>query len=368
MSKNTATNNSAIYKFLQILLVVLLGYSCATTKKKRASTSEDDTVEQTNKVAKSNEVEESREKIYVSGNTRTITYSVSNNKYTSYTIDRVKVQEKAERLADSVRNPSYKDSNAVFGLAALRNIAGMPVADVVDATKKLINIKMGKDIKADAPDSAKLQLALSAFRAGNYSLAEHFVYKLIKSKDKRIKAGAYTLEGLIALRDQRVPEAVEAWQDALKAIPNFLPAKLNIGFTSLKYGDYKMAQKMLGGIQGDWFALYGLLVAARLQGNVARVSSLCSNVLAKRKDYKPALFSCALNEYQGKQNFAKARSMLNQMLKTSRGLVILDEKAYRILERIDRDERLSKQQRAAKARAKAAKKQDNAKNKAKDQG
>lgn len=336
--------------------------SCISKPKKSRPIVFTDTDDMTKPPPMSKDRDTSSSDVYVSGSNVSFSYSLSNNSMTSQTVNQKKAQSAFSDLKRSLKAPKWKDRKDLLASLSIGAIGGVGLGDVLAQARKLIDVELRKDIKKELPDYALLQIALNALRARKLSLAEHFIFRLEKSKNRQIKAAAYTAEGLIALIDKKEPEAIAAWEDALKANPGFKAALLNIGFLSLKYGDYRTAKKRLGNLRNDWFALYGLAVAARLEGNPNRASSICHNLLSKKPDYKPAIFTCALNEYQGKKNYKEAKEMLNKMLKSGRGSPIIDEKAYKIIEKIEREEsedrrkkaqmKIEKARKAAEARRK----------------
>jgi hypothetical protein len=161
---------------------------------------------------------------------------------------------------------------------------------------------------------------------------------------------------MIAMIDGRLPEAVALWNDAINLRKDYEPARLNIGFTALRYGDYKTAKAMLSGLSDDFFVTTGMIQVERLADNPKDAAQLCASVLEKKRNYKPALFSCALNEYQGLGNLAKARAELEEIAKTDGGPSAIDERAYLVIGKLERE--LREQQ--AKERAAAAARQQQA--------
>lgn len=303
---------------------------------------------------------EEDEAVFVAGSTRTIAFSATNSPLTSKTVDKGKARSLAENLENGLKNPEFKDRASLIGLMSLKRFGDAPLEDVYKAAQKLINVEMKKDIRREMSEVATLELALTALRSGKLTLAEHFLGNLSENKNKNIIAAVKTAEGMIAQMDDRLPEAVALWEEALKAIPEYQPAALNIGFTALRFGDFKTALKMLEPMSNDWFALYGVLVAERLSGNAKRVSALCTRVNSMKDDYKPAILSCALNEYQGLGNFAEAKKMLNKLVKTKGGSPVVDERAYRLIAAIDDDERKNKEE-AARKKEESIRKQEAAK-------
>ena len=196
---------------------------------------------------------------------------------------------------------------------------------------------MKKDITRNISEIAKLELALSSLQSGKFSMAEYFLLDLKRSKNRKVRAAAHNAEGIIFLSDKKLPEAVAAWNQALKADPNYKAARLNIGFISLKYGDHRTAKKMLSNMQNDWFALTGLMIAERLAGNSSRVQSLCERIDDKKSGYKPARFSCALNLFQGLGKTKEAKSELKKVAKLP-GLEDVTEKTFLAVARIEKHE------------------------------
>jgi hypothetical protein len=172
----------------------------------------------------------------------------------------------------------------------------------------------------------------------------------MSSRNDKTKAAALTARGMIAMIDGRLPEAVALWNDAINLRKDYEPARLNIGFTALRFGDYKTAKAMLAGMPDDFFISTGLIQAERLADNPKEAAQLCASVLEKKKNYKPALFSCALNEYQGLGNLAKARADLEEIAKTEGGPAAIDERAYLVIGKLEKEQR----EQAAKDRAAAA--------------
>lgn len=334
--------------------------ACQTTKHEKKSGKSDKAEAPSASEDKGKKEKDEEEEVFVAGSLKTMTYSANNNPMTSKTVDKGKAKSIADSLENSLKNPEFKDRQGLIGLMAAKRFADLPLEDVYKAAQKLINVEMKKDIRREMPEVANLELALTALRSGKLTLAEHFLGELSDNKNKNIIAAVHTAEGMIAQMDDRLPEAVAFWEEALKAIPEYQPAMLNIGFTALRFGDYKTALKMLEPITNDWFALTGVLIAERLGGNSKRVAALCSRINSMKEDYKPAMLSCALNEYQGMGNYPKAKEILKKLVKTKGGSPVIDEKAYRVISAMEDDERKSKEE-AAKKKEDAIKKQEAAK-------
>ena len=90
------------------------------------------------------------------------------------------------------------------------------------------------------------------------------------------------------------------------------------------------------------------------QSSPSSANSLCGRILSKKKDYKPAMFSCALNTAQGKGDLKKAKTELQKIAKTRGAPSEIDEKAYLVIGKIDRKLRKQEMEKKSKAKAKKA--------------
>lgn len=294
--------------------------------------------------------------LYVSSNYQTLTYSLSNNSLTSKTINIAKARDLAGDLEGKLASPTVKDRKDMIALMAAKRLAGEGVGPVFQVAKKLMVVEMKEDIRHEMPEVAQLELALASIHSRQFPMAEHWISKLMSSRNEKTKAAALTARGMIAMIDGRLPEAVALWNEAINLRKDYEPARLNIGFTALRYGDYKTAKAMFAGLPDDFFVTTGMIQAERLADNPKEAAQLCASVLEKRKNYKPALFSCALNEYQGLGNLAKARTELEEIAKTDGGPTSIDERAYLVIGKLEKEIR----EQQAKERAAAAARQQQA--------
>ncbi len=294
--------------------------------------------------------------LYVSSNYQTLTYSLSNNSLTSKTINVGKAKDLASDLEGKLASPTVKDRKDMIALMAAKRLAGEGVGPVFQVAKKLMVVEMKEDIRHEMPEVAQLELALASIHSRQFPMAEHWIGKLLNSKNEKTKAAALTAQGMIAMIDGRLPEAVSLWNDAINLRKDYEPARLNIGFTALRYGDYKTAKAMLSGLPDDFFVTTGMIQIERLADNPKDAAQLCASVLEKRKNYKPALFSCALNEYQGLGNLQKARTELEEIAKTDGGPTSIDERAYLVIGKLEKElrEQQAKERAAAAAKAQQA--------------
>ena len=278
----------------------------------------------------------------------TLTNSLANNPLTSQTI----IASKAESELARFRNG--KGELALQGVISTERLARKNPGEVLASAKKLAELQMEKGASRTISPEVKLEIALSALQAKNFALAELFLQDLTESKVAHVKAGAYNAMGVVALRDDRIPEAVLYFREALKAVPAYKPSLLNLGFAALKGGEIGMAKQILGKIENDWFVSYGMVSIQRLEGDVGGALENCDRVLKKQPEHAAALFNCGLVEYQNKHNLGKAKEYLTKAGRakvTSEGW---NEKAFLLISQIDAEEAQVKRDEMIAKAAKAA--------------
>lgn len=285
-----------------------------------------------------------------SANLVTLTNSLSNNPLTSHTVAASKAEDLVARFQDA------KGRVQLESKVAAERLARKNLSQVLASAKKIAELEMEKSAGNTAPESTQLELALAALNAKNYAFSEYYLQILTDSKKPKIKAAAFNAIGVIALKDDRIPEAVLYFKQALKAVSNYKPAMLNLGFAALKGGDLETARKALADMQSDWFVQYGLISIARLEGNEGRAGDLCEKVLSKEPQHKGALFNCALFELQNKKNFARARDLTSKAASAKYGDLGWDERAMQLTNTIDAEESSIKRAQAQKKAEQAAEK------------
>lgn len=335
---------------IRLGLISVLAYSCATGNDKKSGGGGGD---DSDGGGSGGGDDKKSEEVYNTGNLETFTYSLTNNGLTSFTVSPSKAKSYADDLDAKMQNATAKDKPDLIALMAMKRLAGEGVVPVFRIAKKLMILEMRDDIRRNMPEVAMLELALASIHSKQIPMAEHWIEKLMGSRNPKTKAAALTAKGMIALLDGRLPEAVAYWNDALNVKRDYEPARLNIAFTALRFGDAKTARAMFSGMDQDWFVQTGMMQAERLADNPREASSLCSSILAKKPNYKPAAFSCALNEYQGMGNLNKAREQLEKVAKNGGGPSSIDERVFTVLGRVEKD-LLAEQQAAAAAKQRKA--------------
>ncbi|MCX6118182.1 MAG: hypothetical protein NT027_11620 [Proteobacteria bacterium] len=288
----------------------------------------------------------------ISSDRKLLVNSLTNNGFTSKTVNKSKAADMASEFSKS----KSKEPQVAYGAIVANRIAGKPPQESFDDGKRVMDELLSKRPDADLPESIQLEIALSALQNGKLALAEFFLDKLTSSKNNRVKAAATNALGVVAIRTERVPEAVAIFKEALKADKEYEPALLNIGFLALQGGDAATAKRALGAFQNDWMVESAFVSIERLEGDVGKAEQKCEKILAKHPKHKPTLINCGINAYQGTKDFKRAREYFNRALAVAGGLVAWDEKTGRLLGVVDREEVRAGQEKSAKeAEERAAK-------------
>jgi hypothetical protein len=265
---------------------------------------------------------------------RLLINSISNNPLTSRAVDR-------SRAADFVGQQGggrSKDINTLAASVSAHRLAGRGVNEAMVDAKVIADLEMAKGVERDIPELVQLELGLTGVQTGRLAFAEFWLDKLLKSKSSFIRASAINAKGVMAVRMDRIPEAVVMFKEALAVTNDYKPALLNIGFLALQGGDAVTAKKAFDSMQDDWYVQSAFVSVLRLEGDVERADSICEQILAKRPKHKPTLINCGINAWQGKRDFKKARDLINRSLAVAGGLPVWDEKSGRLLGAIDAEE------------------------------
>src|SRR6478609_1290627 len=163
-----------------LLILALLAGSCASLPK---TTGGDDKRDGKKASAANDE-------LYVSSNYQTLTYSLSNNSLTSRTINVGRAKDLASDLEGRLASPSAKDRKDMIALMAAKRLAGEGVGPVFQIAKKLMVVEMRDDIRHEMPEVAQLELALASIHSRQFPMADHWIDKLLNSKNDKTKAAA----------------------------------------------------------------------------------------------------------------------------------------------------------------------------------
>ena len=327
----TAVNT---FRFYLLAYAALFG-ACSSTGDKKPSTTQEGTRQPAFDTA-------SQSTLGLSGRTVTLTTSVTENKMTSKTVNKQTTTRLAEKLKSATVSRGAKSYGELIAFLAIDRLNGGSLQSGFSIAKQIVTIEMQKDIRRTLPEISQLDLALTSIKARKLSMAEYWLNQVAKSKRPLLRAAELNARGIIALIDNRLPEAVDFWNQALRFKGDYEPARLNLGFMALTYGDFQTARKMLYGISNDWFVSSGIIQAERLANNTKKVKMLCDDFKERSARTKPVLLSCALNTYQGLGDSNGALGELKDLLGISGGPDAVDNTARQFIDRIK-----SEQSRAA---------------------
>ena len=256
----------------------------------------------------------------------TMITSLSNSGFTSRRVNK----ESASSLAAGEAKTRQELEASLFS----QRLAYSSLDLVIQKAKAVVAEELKKGVENDLSETLKLELALAAVQAKNAGFARLYLNQLSSSKNPKIRAGAINAAGVMALIAGDIPDSVVLFKEALAASPNYPAALFNLGFVSLKFGDFEGARAYLEPLGDDWYAQSGILVAVRNLGDNARADGICSRLLGKYSNNKMILFNCGLYFLQNKGDKAKARDLVTKAVKLEGGQQRWDDDAYKILEKL----------------------------------
>jgi tetratricopeptide (TPR) repeat protein len=270
----------------------------------------------------------------VSQDRKFLTTSLSHNGFTSKTISRSKASDLSNNMAQS----RSKDPQTAYGTIVANRLSGKSAQESFDEARRVMDHLLSKNPDAELPEAIQLELALSALQTNRLALAEHFLDKLVRSKNPKVKVASINAIGVIAIRTDRVPEAMATFKEAINVEKDFEPALLNIGFLALQGGDVATAKRALGSLQDDWFVDAAYIAIDRVDGDGNKAEQRCERVLSKHPRHKPTLINCGINSYQGLRDYKRARDYFNKALAVQGGPAAWDEKTGKLLGVVDSEE------------------------------
>lgn len=250
-------------------------------------------------------------------------------------IDQEKAATVAEDIAARTKGSQAETSSQYEDLIAAERLAGAAPLRLLSHLHKLAELNSGGGSGKVLSEKARLEVALGAMQDGQYSLADFFLQDLQKAADERVRAGAYNALGVIALKENRLPEAVAYWEQSLRELETYEAALLNLGFISLKYAHFDAAIRYLSRIpSGDWFVNSGLMVAERLTAKSKGMPELCRELPEPAGNHKTTVFNCGVYAWQSDHNPALARDLIRKAISMEGGEPGWDQKGYKILEKL----------------------------------
>lgn len=283
--------------------------SCTTANKKGDDGMEDDA---------GSEAPQDPVSASVSTERRLVIQSLSRDATMQHPVNRQKVDQVAGRLAPTVQS-GKADRRVLEVFLSAQRLGNQPLPEQAATARAIADLSMRKNVDFELSPAVRLELAISAVEAQRLGLAEFLLDPLLKLKEGRLRAAAFNLVGVIAVKQDRIPEAVVAFKESLKSSSDYRPAKINLGMLALDGGDFALARSMLGGSGDNALVASGEVTLARFKDGADQAAELCKSMTARHPDYKPLLFNCGLNELQGKRDAVAAKDYLSRMLRAPAG-------------------------------------------------
>ncbi len=210
-----------------------------------------------------------------------------------------------------------KSVESLLDKMTIQRLAGATHADVVASARELIMASEGKPLSKDSTFKVNLELALSAIQNDRPSAAAYYLAKVKETGIPAALAAELTAGGVLAMKSKDFSLAAASWRQALRVVPTYKAAKINLGYLLLRNANAGEAKRLLEPYKADWFAAAGLISAGRMLGDSELVETLCNDVLARQPNHGPTLLNCALQAVQAKKDYARADLLLSRVVSTS---------------------------------------------------
>ncbi len=210
-----------------------------------------------------------------------------------------------------------KSVESLLDKMTIQRLAGATHADVVASARELIMASEGKPLSKDSTFKVNLELALSAIQNDRPSAAAYYLSKVKETGIPAALAAELTAEGVLAMKNKDFSLAAASWRQALRFVPTYKAARINLGYLLLRNANASEAKTMLEPYKADWFAAAGLISAGRMLGDSELVDTLCADVLVRQPSHGPSLLNCALQAVQAKKDYARADLLLSRLVSTS---------------------------------------------------
>lgn len=329
-------------RWLILLLLTACG-TTATTEKETAneemsSTLSTDTGRDPVKDALK-EVDSSDTSFYLSTNLEPFFFSATNQASAGLQTNNGKARELAPKIATMTQKAVHP---YVFEtLLAVLNISGAAYEDLSDAAAAFYGWQLQRKKPGPQSFTSHIQLALGAMRLKRFSLAQYHLDQAAKFTKQAIPGEIENVQGMIAIKQDRLDEALQFWREAVKRNPQHVGARLNLGTTALVLGDFQTADMYLGNLSHE-AAQQAMVAANRMAEVPAKADALCRRLLQKKNVAKPVVYNCALNTWQGLDQGSVARRELQQLAQAQQMPPLLETKIFSSLEKIEDWERKPK--------------------------
>ena len=201
---------------IQILWMISILISCATTKNNSENASESQT-------SKSDDGGEDDD-ISLSKSFSNLTYSYRYGGLTSKGVSRNKAKSLITQLNTQLTN-TKKDVKPLATIVSLQNVGRDGYDNALERAKQLQGELIKIDIKKDIPEYTNVELALSALQEKKYGAVEYFLGRANDSKNPIVKASIKNIRGVMAYDDGKLPEAADFWAKALADDSEYEAAK-----------------------------------------------------------------------------------------------------------------------------------------------
>lgn len=273
----------------------------------------------------------------ISAERRLVIQSLGRDALMQHPINRQKVDQLVAKLTPLIQS-GKADHRVLEVYLSAQRLGSHNLSEQAGTARAIADQAMRKNVDFELPSPIRLELAISAAESGKLALAEFFLDPLFKSKEGRIRAGAFNLLGVIAVKQERIPEAVVAFQESLKSANDYRPAKINLGMLALDGGDFNLARSLLSESGDNALVASGEVTIVRFKDSPERAAELCKSASSKHPDFKPLLFNCALNDLQGRRDLPRAKEYLSRMIRapgTDRRAEKYNDRAQRLSMALD---------------------------------
>lgn len=323
-------------------LILLFLTACSTTAADQEPESPDAAAgESTRDPVKDALKEESSssESFYLSTNLEPFFFSATFQASAGLQVNSSKARELAPRIVTLTQRANHP---YVFEtLLSTQNMAGLAYEDMSDAASAFYSWQMQRKNAGAQSFHSHIQLAIGAMRLKRFSLANYHLDQAHNYTKQIVPGEIENIQGMIAIKQDRMDEALQLWRDAVRKNPQHVGARLNLGTTALLLGDFQTADTYLGNLSHET-AQQAMVTANRMAEVPTKADALCKRLLQKKTVAKSVIYNCALNQWQGLEQSSQARRDLQQLAQSQQLPPLLETKIFSSLEKIEDWERKPK--------------------------
>ncbi len=325
-------------------LILLLLTACGTTGTTEQEPDSPDatTTESTRdpvKDALKDEAPSSSDSFYLSTNLEPFFFSATFQAAAGLQVNSARAREIAPRIASMATRANHP---YVFEtLLATQNIAGLAYEDMSDVAAAFYGWQIQRKNAGAQSFYSHIQLAIGAMRLKRFALAQYHLDQARNYTKQTVPGEIENIQGMIAIKQDRMDEALQFWREAVRKNPQHVSARLNLGTTALVLGDFQTADMYLGNLSHE-AAQQAMVATNRMAEVPPKAENLCKRLLQKKNVAKSVVYNCALNQWQGLEQSAPARRDLQQLAQSQQLPPLLETKIFSTLEKIEDWERKPK--------------------------